>query len=161
MTINLTDGLKKHQLRLFLILVALMPGPLALGLYSSTLQDSPQWALALYANKRELSSLIAGFALSMLGFLAAVITILFAATNSEAFRRFKRASYLSTLFWIYYIAIISLVATAVFALFGFSNSEHVFAFRMMLCSFGNNLVQVAMLTVMITNLARRAGEEER
>lgn len=109
--------------------------------------------------RKELSAVIAGFAFGMLGFLAAIITILFALVHSETFQAYKRVGYLDVLFFMYKLTIVCLGVTAVASLFGFASTNYVAAFRIMIIFFVINLSQVGYITLTIANLARNAGHE--
>lgn len=103
--------------------------------------------------------MVAGFAFAMLGFLAAVITILFAFVHSETFEAYRRIGYLDVLFYMYKMTIVCLIFTAAMSLFGFASTVFVWPFRLMLMSFVSNLLQVAYITITISNLAHKAGQE--
>jgi hypothetical protein len=112
--------------------------------------------LLIYANRKDLANMIAGFSYTMLGFMATVITILFTFTKSANFEAYKRKDYLTVFFACYYICIFSLVATAFLSLYGYSSAHHVSAYYALLVSFANNLWQIFLLTVIICNLARNS-----
>lgn len=121
---------------------------------------SDEHALALYENRQALSTLVAGFAFTMLGFLAGIITILLAITHTQTYKRYTRAEHMKMLFGLYYLTIVTLLMTAALSIFGFSNNvSYVWSFQLMLALFGNGLLQVSMITIMIVNLARNAGAE--
>lgn len=93
----------------------------------------------------------------MLGFLAAMITLLFGFADKEIYKKFKRNGHLSLLFFLYYITIFSLVLTAFLAMFGYSESKaFIWPFKAMLVFFVANIVQVTLLTVIISNFSRNA-----
>jgi membrane protease YdiL (CAAX protease family) len=114
--------------------------------------------LLIYANKKDLANMIAGFSYTMLGFMATVITILFSFTKSANFEAYKRRKYLSVFFSGYYICILSLVVTAFLSLYGYSSANHVSAHYALLVSFANNLWQIFFLTVIICNIAKNSIE---
>ncbi|MCK5606624.1 hypothetical protein KAR91_32280 [Candidatus Pacearchaeota archaeon] len=103
--------------------------------------------------------MVAGFAFAMLGFLAAIITILFAFVHSETFKAYKRVGYLDILFYMYKVTILCLIFTAAMSLFGFASTDFIWPFRLMLIFFVINLFQVAYITITISNLAHKAGHE--
>lgn len=135
----------------------LLPGPVALMGYNLATNDNPALALALVLERKDISTLVAGFCFTMLGFLAAVITILFAFVHSETFKSYERVGYLDLLFFIYIFTIVNLMITALLSLYGFSSTTFVWPFRIMLMSFVNNLIQVGVITLSVANLARRAA----
>lgn len=104
--------------------------------------------------------MVIGFAFSMLGFLAAVITLLFGLSDKEMYKKFKRNGYLDLLLFLYKTSIFSLILTAFLAMFGYSeNSVVVPLFRAMLALFIADIVQIGILTLSISMLAKNASEE--
>ena len=95
----------------------------------------------------------------MLGFLAAIITMLFAFVHSEAFKKYKRQGYLDVFFFLYTLTIICLVVTSFLSLYGFSRTVFEWPFRIMLMFFGNSLIQVTLIAVVISNLAKKVSHE--
>lgn len=144
---------------LFLGFIMLIPGPVAFLIYSSFVDSNPEFALVLSSDRKSIASLVAGFSFTMLGFLAAIITILFSFVNSESFRRYKKRGYLQMFFFSYFLTIICLVITSFLALANFSSTFHPWLFRIQIISFTNNIVQIALLTLVISNVARHASHE--
>lgn len=136
----------------------LAPGPILLVIYKTLRDREITDPLLIYANKKDLANMIAGFSYTMLGFMATVITILFAFTKSANFEAYKRKKYLSVFFSGYYICIFSLVVTAFLSLYGYSSADHVCAHYALLVSFANNLWQIFLLTVIICNIAKKSIE---
>jgi uncharacterized protein with PQ loop repeat len=56
----------------------------------------------------------------MLGFLAAIITVLFSISNTKRFKRYKDKGYLDVFFFCYYITCISLFEKVSFSFFAFA-----------------------------------------
>ena len=148
--------LNKFILPSFLVLLA-APGTICFYLY--------QWGkrlgwidpILIYANRKEFSNLTAGYAFTMLGFMAAIITILFAFSNSRNFRQYKEKGYLRIFFWGYFLCIFTLMLTAFFSVFGFSQVGHVWQHHALLISFFSSLWQVGLLTLIIVNIARQSA----
>ena len=113
--------------------------------------------MLIYANRKEFSSLTAGYAFTMLGFMAAIITILFAFTNSPNFQKYKENGYLRIFFWGYFLCILTLMLTAFFSVFGFSQVGHVWQHHALLICFFSSLWQVSLLTLIIVNIARKSS----
>ena len=134
-----------------------LPGPLLYLIYQILSESFPSLSLALFLEKKDLSTLVAGFSFSMLGVLAAVITIIFAVIDTESLKRYRRNGYLDLLFNLYLFTVISLVCTAFLSLYGFSSTPFVWMFRIMMMSFSNNLFQVMIVIFIITNITRRAS----
>ncbi|PWN56199.1 hypothetical protein DEH80_07960 [Abyssibacter profundi] len=95
----------------------------------------------------------------MLGFLAAVITILFNFTQTSSFRRYKRRGYLDIFLFCYFLTVASLIITSFLALGNFSHLHHGYLFSAMLASFANNIMQIGLLTFVLCNVARSAAKE--
>lgn len=119
----------------------------------------PGWSLNLLEQKNEVAVIVASFAFTMLGFLAAVITILFSFSRSRVFKKYKNQGRLDVFFAIYYCAIFSLVVTFFLALLTLSNSIGLWAMRGGLMSTINNLAQIGLLTVIIVSLSRKSIRE--
>lgn len=137
----------------------LTPGPILFLMYKLLAKHDLINRLALFAAKKDLANMIASFAYTMLGFLAAVITILFVFTNTENYAAYKRNGYLRIFFYGYFIKIASLLVTAFLSLYGFSQVQNVFAFQLLLMFFANNLIQVFIITFIICNIARNSSGE--
>ena len=123
-------------------------------------KSNSEYVMTLFEQKNNIAVILATFAFTMLGFLAAVITILFSFSKSGSFAKYKRMGHLDVFFSIYYFAIICFIftfSTALLALAG-SNSG-IWPMRLSLMSTVNNLVQISLLTVIIVNLCRRAMNE--
>jgi len=114
----------------------------------------PAWSMSLIAQKNNVAVIVATFAFTMLGFMSAVITILFTFSHSRSFKKYKRKGHLDIFFSIYYFTVLTLVFTFVFALLTLASSNGVWVMRVGLMSTVNNLVQISLLTVIIINLSR-------
>lgn len=116
-------------------------------------------ALGLMAERKDLATLIAGYSFTMLGFLAAVITVMFTIAGSRTYKKYKTKGYLNQFFAIYFVTIISLAFTALLSLFGFAKEPQPMAFDGMMIMFINTLVQVSWVALIIANLTQRASSE--
>lgn len=137
-----------------LICASLVPGPSAYLVYRFLASHFNGFAFALSGSAKDIANITASFAYTMMGFLAAVITILFAVTSSRLFKSYAQKGYLSVLFYVYFLTLICLIVTGVLSLLNYSHPISVWWFRVLIMSFVNNLVQIVMVTVMISNLAR-------
>lgn len=142
-----------------LVTIALVPGPILWTAYKAVIYWQPGLALSLYQSKQELSTLIAGICFTMMGMLAAIITILFAFVGTPSFRKFQRDGYLDSLFLLYFVTIGSLFLTVGLSVFGFSKNDFPAAFNLMMAMFFNNIVQIGLLTLVISQMAKRASRE--
>lgn len=134
-----------------------MPGPIAYLAYSFIISNCSNCAFVLSDSAQAIASITASFAYTMMGFLAAVITILFAVTATLSFKKYAQDGHLSVLFYFYFWTLFSLIVTGVLSLLNYSDSINVWWFRALIMSFVNNLVQVVMVTAMISNLAHKAS----
>lgn len=134
-----------------------MPGPIAYLGYSLIISSCRSCAFALSNSAQAVANVTASFAYTMMGFLAAVITILFAVTSTHSFKKYASDGHLSVLFYFYFCTLFCLVITGVLSLLNYSNALDVWWFRALIMSFVNNLVQVFMVTAMISNLAHKAS----
>ncbi|MGI2029726.1 hypothetical protein [Endozoicomonas acroporae] len=116
-------------------------------------------SLSLFKERDDIAVVLSSFAFTMLGFLAAVITIMFSFSNSSTFKKYKRKGYLDVFFSIYYSAIVGLIFTFGLSILNFSESTGAWIFRLSVMSTVNNLVQIGLVTTIIINLARRAANE--
>lgn len=137
----------------------LTPGPIAFLIYKILTDWYPNLVLGLAGSRITISSVVAGFSFTMLGFLATVITIIFSFTQTKTFERYRKRGHLSLLFFCYLVTIASLVVTSFLALANFSEELHVWLFRLLLMSATNNIVQIALLSIVISNIARHASHE--
>lgn len=140
--------------------MTLIPGPALHCLYHEIIEKYPQYSTSIAVQKNNVAVIIATFSFTMLGFLAAVITILFSFTGSVAFKRYKTHGYLDIFFCIYYLSIITLVTTFFLAILSLSSSNGFIFMRFSLMTTVDSLVQVVLLTAIILNLFRRAINEQ-
>jgi len=94
----------------------------------------------------------------MLGFLAAIITVIFSLTKSESFQKYKRKGYFDLFLSVYLFTVINLVVTFFLSFLGFTNNCHPLAFNIMLMSVVNNGFQILLVTIIIVNLIRKSGD---
>ena len=142
-----------------MVLAALMPGPILWLLYNLITDQWPNLQLGLAGQSTIIATIVASFAVTMLGFLAAIVTILFSVSGSRAFRRYKQKNYLNNFFISYYVTLISLLVTAAWSLLALSSLISAWGVKVLLALFANNLVQLAMVITPIFNLVRISHEE--
>src|SRR5690554_5510897 len=100
----------KWFLMTFFSTVTLVPGPILYLAYSQ-MRDSLDVSMSLFQQKANVSVIIATFSFTMLGFLAAVITIILAFSHTKTMARYKNKGRLDVFFSIYYLAIFCLIIT--------------------------------------------------
>lgn len=115
--------------------------------------------MSLAEQKNNVAVIVATFAFTMLGFLAAVITILFSFSSSRTFKKYKGKGHLSVFFYIYYLAIFSLMITFAMGVFSLAGSQGVWPMRLSLMSVVNNFAQISLLTIIIINLSSKVIHE--
>jgi len=141
-----------------LVLMTLIPGPISYLIYERSVTKWPNLALGLSDKSQALASIIASFSFTTLGFLAAIITILFAVTTTPSFKNYARKGYLDLLFFLYFFTLFSLVVTAFVSLGTFSSAVGPWGVRVLIMCFVNNIIQVALITLVICNLARNSSK---
>lgn len=148
---------KERKLTVMLVinLVLLALGPIAYVAYAKAVSHFPEQALSLFVRRESVSVILASFAFTMLGFLAAVITILFSLSQTRAFRKYKSGGYLTVFFSIYYCAIACLMLTFLTALLSLAGSNGVWPMRISLMFTVTSLAQIAALLITIINLSGR------
>lgn len=139
--------------------MTLIPGPLLWVIYNKIIVTNPRLIAGLFGQRINLSIVIASFAFTMMGFLAAAITLLVSFSGSIAYNKYKRRGYLSVMLWFYFFSIICLIVTFVLALLCFSKIGSIALFQTMLMSAVNNLFQIALITLVIINMAGRVSDE--
>lgn len=146
---------RKIPLTILYGLMTLLPGPIFYCLYHKLVEIYPCYSMSIAAQKSNLAVIIATFSFTMLGFLSAVITILFSFAGSVTFKKYKKKGYLDVFFCIYYLSISNLVVTFFLAILSLSKANGFWVMRFSLMSTVDNFVQVAILTTIIVNLCRR------
>jgi len=116
-------------------------------------------SLSLFRNKNDVAVIISTFSFTMLGFLAAVITLLFAFSDTVTLKKYKRKKHMEVFFFIYYVAIVSLILTFFLAILGLSSTGAVWPLRASLMMVVNSFVQIGVLTIIIVRLLKRALSE--
>lgn len=146
-------------MRLLLLLIALIVGPIAYLAYSGLVNYDDNFSLSLIRQKNNIAIIAATFSFTLLGFLAAIITILFSFISSHYFKQYNKKGYLDIFFFLYFVTIVSLVMTFFASILSLSNFDTPWIMRITLMSMINNVVQVAALTIIIINITRQIMEE--
>lgn len=135
--------------------MTLLVGPLSYLIYHVLITNNPELSISLFKQIGNLSVILATFSFTMLGFLAAVITILFSFSSSEPFKKYKRMGYLNVFFGLYYLSIANLLMTFIMSII--SLSGNVWIMRISIMSTINNIVQIFILTAIIINLSNKSS----
>lgn len=150
---------KRIAVMMFFVIIMITPGPICYLLYRALILSNSNFQVGLLNQNANLSVILSTFAFTMLGFLAAVITLMFSFAKSRVFRKYKNGGYLANFFFIYYFAIGCLVLTFFLALLGISESVSPWFIRGAVMSSINNMIQICLLTIIIVNLCKRAIRE--
>lgn len=132
-----------------------LPGPILYLIYSKIVQSDRQLSLTLFSVKSDLAVILSTFSFTMLGFLAAVITILFSFSNSRNFKKYKGLGHLDIFFSVYYWTVLCLVITFACSILTLSDSG-VWVMRAALMSTVNNVVQISLLTFIIISISKKS-----
>jgi len=133
-----------------------LPGPLLLILYKAIINYNNEYSLSLHNQKGNLSVILATYSFTMLGFLAAVVAILLNFSQSQAFKRYKKNSYLDIFFCVYFLCILSLATTFILSILSLSSAPTSFFMRSAVAISINTLIQVSIISVAIINICRKS-----
>lgn len=92
----------------------------------------------------------------MLGFLAAILTILISLARDPNLRRYAQRGLLDHLFLFYLLTIASLLITFALSVATFAKEIPILVFHLMLMSFLNSFAQTALISLAFFNIARRS-----
>lgn len=146
-------------MKILLASTTLIPGPILYKIYNAICSQNVNFVIGLAKQRVNISIVIATFSFTMLGFLAAIITVLFGVTKSQAFQQYRRKGYFDLLIFVYWFAILNLVATFILSILGFSNNFFPLLFKSMLMSTVNNIFQLCIITFIILGLVRKSANE--
>jgi hypothetical protein len=130
-----------------------------LGLIYMCLKSNYNWAIG-FTEVRTLSTIIAGFSFTMLGFLAAIAAFLFSLQKYRFFKRWTEDGNSEIFFALFKVAFICLFVTFGFSLFVFTSQAQGIAFKAMMMSVINNIIQLGLITVIIMDKVFKARHSE-
>lgn len=139
----------------------LLPGPLLWLGYSYLIDAYPDFSLSLFPEKVNVAIITATFSFTMMGFLAAVITILYTFSGSNNFKRYAQKGHLDNFFFVYFLAILTLCFAFGVSLLSLGQKESTWLLKFGVALTTNSLIQTAFLTIIIVNVARHAILESR
>ena len=140
----------------FFVLITSVPGPLLLVIYSKIIGSYPELSISLYKARSGLSSIIASYAFTMIGFLAAGIALLLNYASSPAFKKYKKHRYLDVFFVLYFYCIFTLAFTFLLSLLSLSSAPSHWFMRAALAASINSMLQVFVLSFAIISICRRS-----
>lgn len=151
-----------HQvpLKIFFTLITMIPGPGFYSIYKMVTENKYFTAISLFSQKDNLSIIFATFSFTMLGFLAAIITVIFGLIHSKSFVRYEKKGRLSVFLYIYILSIINLLITFMLSILSFSNNCLPIIFNATCMSAINNIAQILLITIIIINLFKNAAQEQ-
>lgn len=142
-------------------LITLIPGPILYIIYKYFfISVWPEYALGLSEQKKDIALLLASFSFTMLGFLAAVITIMLSFSKSKAFRKYRDSKGMSVFFCIYFLAIVHLTFTFAISLLALSKNFGPVLMDLALGCSVNSLFSVGLIATVIVNLCKKAIMED-
>ncbi|WP_152389419.1 hypothetical protein [Azotobacter salinestris] len=150
------DKLTKWTLAVFFVFLMSIPGPILLLIYKIVISSAPENSVSLFAQRPNVAVILATYAFTMLGFLAAVIAILLNFSQSTTFKKYKNNKYLDIFFIIYFYCIITLALTFGASLLTLASASAEIFMRSALSLATNSVIQVATISTIIINICRKS-----
>ncbi|WP_376781724.1 hypothetical protein [Stutzerimonas nitrititolerans] len=147
---------RSRQLKILIFALTSAPGPALLMTYRETISSYPNLSLSLFDHRSTIATILASYAFTMIGFLAAVVAILLGFSQSVAFRRYKSKKYLGSFFFVYAYCLLTLAMTFLFSLLCLSSNSAEIFMRIALVLAVNSLMQVSIVGLVIANICKRA-----
>lgn len=141
-------------------MINLLPGPIIFILYSKVVKNVFNLTLNLSLQKDNVAIIVATFAFTMLGFMAAIITVLFAFVDTVVIKKYQKKNNFVVFFTTYFLTVFSLIVTFLLSILIFSTTSGEVFLRFALASLLNNIVQISIITLTIVNLSHRAFKEK-
>jgi hypothetical protein len=113
-----------------------------------------------FTDIRTLATIVAGFSFTMLGFLAAIAAFMFSLQKYRFFKRWIEDGNADAFFALFKVAFICLFVTFGFSLFVFTSQGIGFAFKAMMMSVINNIIQLGFITLIILDKVSKARQSE-
>lgn len=137
--------------------LTILPGPILLVIYKALVDTYPEYSMSLYLQKTNVAVILATFAFTILGFLAALVTILFTFSQSKSFKKYREKGFLDQFFYNYYMTIFCLMVTFIAALLTLAGQNSLNSMLIAVAFMINNLVQIFLLTFTIINLSKKSA----
>lgn len=113
-----------------------------------------------FTEVRTLSTIVAGFSFTMLGFLAAISAFLFSLQKYKFFKRWVQDGNSEVFFTLFKITFICLFVTFSLSLFVFTSKGQNLAFKVMMMSVVNNVIQLCAITTILMDKVFKARESD-
>jgi len=129
--------------------------------YDCLVSSFPNLSASLYPERKPVANIIAGFSFTMLGFLAALIGIMFTNTASNTFVRYRNSGSLNVFLIVYFFALVFLMINFVFAILSFSDAAPAFFMRASIAiTFGSFLHILIISAAVLFNTIKGAHEDD-
>ena len=140
----------------FYVFLTSLPGPLLLLTYRIIISYNHDYSLSLFSQRSNIAVILATYAFTMLGFLAAVIAILLGLSQTKTFKDYKNNKYLDIFFAIYFYCILTLALTFLSSILSLSSSNAEIFMRAALALAANSIFLVGVISAAIINICRRS-----
>lgn len=107
-----------------------------------------------------LATIVAGFSFTMMGFLAAIAAFLFSLQKYRFFKRWIQDGYSELFFTLFKVTFVCLFVTFGCSLFVFTSQAVDFAFKLMMMSVINNILQLGGVTIVIMDKVAKARDSD-
>ncbi len=109
----------------------------------------------LVDKKTDICLTIASFSFTLLGFLAAAITIFFGISGKRFVNRYRKNGHLTTFIMFYFFSIICLFLTFGLSVVSLGRNAPVVLFDVLTASLVNNFIHALLLTYIVIHLAHK------
>jgi hypothetical protein len=117
------------------------------------------WSIG-FKEVRTLATIVAAFSFTMMGFLAAIAAFLFSLQKYRFFKRWIQDGFSEIFFVLFKVTFLCLFITFGCSLFVFTSQAMGFAFKLMMMSAINNILQLGVVTIIIMDKVAKARESE-
>ncbi|EIA1797548.1 hypothetical protein RII69_003978 [Vibrio parahaemolyticus] len=131
----------------------------AAGFLYLAIKSHFQWSIG-FTEVRTLATVVAGFSFTMLGFLAAIAAFLFSLQKYRFFKRWVEDRNAEVFFSLFKVAFVCLFFTFGCSLIVFTSQGMGVAFKAMMMSVTNNILQLGVITIIIMDKVAKARQDE-
>lgn len=111
------------------------------------------FSFSFFENKEDLGVVLTSFSFTMLGFLAAILALLFVATNTNKFKKYRQDGFFSILLALFFIVIFLHALTFFVSLLLLTNFPYqLLVIKVSIGMAINNFVQIAIISWAIVKL---------
>lgn len=131
-------------------------------MYSLIIGYFPDLSLSLYPERKQIAQIIAAFSFTMLGFLAALIGIMFTNTASRSFTKYRKSGSLTVFLCVYFGALVFLMLDFIFAILSLSDAAPAFFMRISIAmTIGSFLHILTIAAAVLFSTINSSHESER